>query len=106
MELIFCGKRDARVVLVLYKYYPYLRDFVGICFDVETVCLLSKLHSDHHIEVDLELDELDLTAADSASLIAASIFAVSIISSYVSMLITTKSLYPFFVIKSGSRLAG
>lgn len=34
MELIFCGKRDARVVLVLYKYYPYLRDFVGICFDL------------------------------------------------------------------------
>lgn len=31
MELIFCGKRDARVVLVLYKYCPYFRDFVGIC---------------------------------------------------------------------------
>lgn len=32
---------------------------------VETVCLLSKLHSDHHIEVELEMDELDLTAAES-----------------------------------------
>lgn len=32
---------------------------------VETVCLLSKLHSDHPIEVELEMDELDLTAAES-----------------------------------------
>ena len=32
---------------------------------VEAVCLLSKLHSDHHIEVELEMDELDLTAAES-----------------------------------------
>lgn len=32
---------------------------------VETVCLLSKLHSAHHIEVELEMDELDLTAAES-----------------------------------------
>ena len=32
---------------------------------METVCLLSKLHSDHHIEVELEMDELDLTAAES-----------------------------------------
>ena len=30
----------------------------------ETVCLLSKLHSDHHIEVELEMDELDLTAQE------------------------------------------
>ena len=32
---------------------------------VETVCLLSKLRSDHHIEVNLDMDELDLTAAES-----------------------------------------
>ena len=32
---------------------------------VETVCLLSKLRAEHHIEVDLNLDELDLTAAES-----------------------------------------
>ena len=31
---------------------------------VETVCLLSKLRAEHHIEVDLNLDELDLTAAE------------------------------------------
>ena len=29
--------------------------------NVETVCLLSKLNVDHHIEVELNLDELDLT---------------------------------------------
>lgn len=28
---------------------------------VETVCLLSKLNADHHIEIELNLDELDLT---------------------------------------------
>ncbi len=33
--------------------------------NVETVCLLSKLHSDQHIEVERQMDELDLTAAES-----------------------------------------
>lgn len=32
---------------------------------VETVCLLSKLHADQHIEVELKMDEMDLTAAES-----------------------------------------
>lgn len=32
---------------------------------VETVCLLSKLKSNHHIEVNLNMDELDLTSAES-----------------------------------------
>ena len=32
---------------------------------VEAVVLLSKLRAEHHIEVDLDLDELDLTAAES-----------------------------------------
>lgn len=31
---------------------------------VETVCLLSKLNTKHHIEIDLEMDELDLTDAE------------------------------------------
>ena len=31
---------------------------------VETVCLLSKLKSTQHIEVELDMDELDLTAAE------------------------------------------
>ncbi|MCD7945846.1 MAG: RNA methyltransferase, partial [Clostridiales bacterium] len=30
----------------------------------ETVCLLSKLRTDHHIEVELSMDEMDLTAAE------------------------------------------
>ena len=34
-------------------------------YHVETVCLLSKLHSDQHVEVELQMDELDLTAAES-----------------------------------------
>ena len=45
------------------------RETQELCWDnestVETVCLLSKLHSDHHIEVELEMDKLDLTAAES-----------------------------------------
>ena len=32
---------------------------------VETVCLLSKLRAKQHIEIDLSMDELDLTAAES-----------------------------------------
>ena len=32
---------------------------------IETVCLLSKLNAKHHIEIDLDMDELDLTAAES-----------------------------------------
>lgn len=32
---------------------------------IETVCLLSKLNVKHHIEVELYMDELDLTAAES-----------------------------------------
>ena len=33
--------------------------------NIETVCLLSKLHADQHIEVELQMDELDWTAAES-----------------------------------------
>ena len=32
---------------------------------VETVCLLSKLQSKEHIEIEVKMDELDLTAAES-----------------------------------------
>ena len=32
---------------------------------IETVCLLSKLRAKQHIEIDLSMDELDLTAAES-----------------------------------------
>lgn len=40
-------------------------DQFGMTVHVETVCLLSKLHADQHIEVELQMDELDLTAAES-----------------------------------------
>lgn len=33
--------------------------------NVETICLLSKLNVEHHIEVEVNLDEMDLTAAES-----------------------------------------
>ena len=32
---------------------------------METVCLLSKLNVEHHIEVEIKMDEMDLTAAES-----------------------------------------
>ena len=41
MELTFCGKRDTRVVLVLYKCCPHFRDFVGICSDLVLMLRLS-----------------------------------------------------------------
>ncbi len=34
-------------------------------YHVETVCLLSKLHeAKHHVNVRLDMDEMDLTAAE------------------------------------------
>lgn len=35
---------------------------------VETVVLLSKLKTDKHIDVELEMDELDLTVAEGSNL--------------------------------------
>lgn len=40
-------------------------DQFGHTGHVETVCLLSKLNVEHHIEVDVNLDEMDLTKAES-----------------------------------------
>lgn len=40
-------------------------DLFPRCSHVETVVLLSKLKVDHHIEIELKMDELDLTAAES-----------------------------------------
>ena len=33
-------------------------------WELETICLLSKLNVKHHIEVELTMDEMDLTAAE------------------------------------------
>ena len=38
--------------------------FIAHSWHVETVCLLSKLKSMRHIEVELDIDKLDLTAAE------------------------------------------
>ncbi|MBS5283417.1 MAG: 23S rRNA (uracil(1939)-C(5))-methyltransferase RlmD [Clostridiales bacterium] len=40
-------------------------DMFGGSVHVETVVLLSKLHAKQHIEVEVKMDELDLTAAES-----------------------------------------
>ena len=40
-------------------------DLFPKCAHVETVCLLSKLQSKEHIEIEVKMDELDLTAAES-----------------------------------------
>lgn len=40
-------------------------DMFGQSCHVETVCLLSKLNTKQHIEVEIKMDELDLTAAES-----------------------------------------
>lgn len=39
-------------------------DQFGMTVHVETVCLLSKLNAKQHIEVDIHMDELDLTDAE------------------------------------------
>ena len=37
----------------------------GVSGHVETVCLLSKFHeAKHHVNVRLDMDEMDLTAAE------------------------------------------
>ena len=48
---------------------PIIPHDMEICLDngshVETVCLLSKLHeAKHHVNVRLDMDEMDLTAAE------------------------------------------
>ena len=49
-----------------YDYYQSFDfRFINIAFSVETVVLLSKLNTKQHIEVELNLDELDLTSAES-----------------------------------------
>ena len=47
--------------------FPYTDDInLIVPTHVETVCLLSKLSdAKHHVEVELNLDEMDLTSAES-----------------------------------------
>ncbi|KXB70052.1 hypothetical protein HMPREF3183_01363 [Peptostreptococcus anaerobius] len=48
--------------------FPLTQDInIGVSVHVETVALLSKLDVDKHIDVEIKLDELDLTSAESHS---------------------------------------
>ena len=40
-------------------------DMLPLTIGVETVALLSKIDVDKHISVEIELDEMDLTSAES-----------------------------------------
>ena len=53
---VFLGYRVDKAVAV--DQFPWTAN-------VETVCLLSKLNAKQHIEVEIKMDELDLTAAES-----------------------------------------
>ena len=59
--------RDCKI-LAAAGYYPMSVqpvDMFPMTHHVETVCLLSKLQSKEHIEIEVKMDELDLTAAES-----------------------------------------
>lgn len=47
--------------------FPFITDIHGIVSThVETVCLLSKLHeAKHHVNVTVDMDEMDITSAES-----------------------------------------
>ena len=71
MLYISCKPTSLARDLVEFAKYGYRVEKV-CCVDmfpgtvhVETVCLLSKLNVKHHIEVEITMDELDLTAAES-----------------------------------------
>lgn len=71
MLYISCKPTSLARDLVEFAKYGYRVEKV-CCVDmfpgtvhVETVVLLSKLKVDHHIEIELKMDELDLTAAES-----------------------------------------
>ncbi|HIZ55526.1 MAG TPA: 23S rRNA (uracil(1939)-C(5))-methyltransferase RlmD [Firmicutes bacterium] len=59
--------RDCRILQEKGYDVDYIRpvDMFPRTTHVETVVLLSKLKVDHHIEIELKMDELDLTAAES-----------------------------------------
>lgn len=50
------------------EYPNYVVINQGLSSHVETVVLLSKLKTDKHINVELEMDELDLTVAERSNL--------------------------------------
>ena len=71
MLYISCKPTSLARDLVEFAKYGYRVEKV-CCVDMfpgtvhcETVCLLSKLNAKQHIEVEIKMDELDLTAAES-----------------------------------------
>ena len=59
--------RDCKI-LAAAGYYPMSVqpvDMFPMTHHVETVCLLSKLQSKEHIEIEVTMDEMDLTSAES-----------------------------------------
>ena len=50
----------------MFPHTTQLLDILGVhSFHVETVALLPKLDVDKHVDVEIKLDELDLTSAES-----------------------------------------
>lgn len=69
--VLICSRQQHSVEMfpytdVILDIFPHTGDIHnGVSGHVETVVLLSKLKVDHHIEIELKMDELDLTAAES-----------------------------------------
>lgn len=65
LEMALPGKFEAKTAEALGKEaFSKAADAEGYEIVVETVCLLSKLNAKQHIEVDIHMDELDLTDAE------------------------------------------
>ena len=63
---VFYGKKHALIIPANEREFSYTLDInLEQSSHVETVVLLSKLNTKQHIEVESNLDELDLTSAES-----------------------------------------
>ena len=71
--VLICARNEQRVIgdlIASLRGQTYSQGLLSIfvladnCTD-ETVCLLSKLQSKEHIEIEVKMDELDLTSAES-----------------------------------------
>ena len=59
---------DQMLLIPVDSHFSWLTMFYMLPKElVETVCLLSKHNAKHHIEVGLNLDELDLTNAEKTA---------------------------------------
>ena len=65
MNIRMPKKMPDEVIKVQDEYLSHCADEKGIVKLSETVALLSKLDVDKHIDVEIKLDELDLTSAES-----------------------------------------